>query len=104
MDLAKRKGFTLTDTPKDAQKQQHMQMKKEQLSNLQGAQFDRAFANTMAMDHRKVISLAQAWKQDCKDRDVCSLIDSLLPTLQQHLTMAEQLRGPPAQGRAPDSR
>jgi predicted outer membrane protein len=104
MDLAKRKNFTLSDTPKDPQKQQHMQMAKEQFSNLKGAQFDRAFTNRMAMEHHKVISLAQAWKQDCKDRDVCSLIDSQLPTLQQHQNMAEQLRGPAAQGRAPENR
>jgi putative membrane protein len=104
MDLAKRKSFTLSDTAKDPQKQQHKEMMKDQLSSLKGAQFDRAFANQMAMAHRKVISMAQAWKQDCKDRDVCSLIDSTLPTLQQHQAMAEQLRGPQAQGRAPESR
>ena len=97
-------SFTLSDTAKDPQKQQHKEMMKDQLSSLKGAQFDRAFANQMAMAHRKVISMAQAWKQDCKDRDVCSLIDSTLPTLQQHQAMVEQLRGPQAQGRAPESR
>jgi putative membrane protein len=102
MDLAKKKGFTLTDTMQDAQKQQHKQMEKDRFTNLKGAQFDREFANAMSMGHHKVISLVNSWTQSCKDQDVCKLETSLLPTLQQHQQMAEQLRGPMPQGRAPE--
>jgi len=103
-DLAKKKHFTLSDKPMDAERQQHKDMMKDQLSSLQGADFDRAFINQMITGHQKLTSLAQAWRQDCKDKDVCNLINAQLPTLQQHQRMAEQLRGPQAQGRAPESR
>jgi len=102
MDLAKKKGFTLTDTMQDAQKQQHKQMAKDRFTNLKGAQFDREFANAMWMGHRKVISLVNSWTQSCKDQDVCTLETSLLPKLQQHEQMAAQLRGPLPQGKAPE--
>jgi len=97
------KNFNLTAAaPMNPDKQKEKEVKKDRLASLKGTDFDREFANEMAMGHRKVISLAQAWKQDCKDKDVCNLIDSLLPTLQQHLQMAERLRAPAAQGRTPE--
>ena len=102
MDLAKKKNVSLTDASMNPDKQKEKEMKKDRLSSLQGTDFDREFGNEMAMGHRKVISLAQTWKQNCKDQDVCNLIDSMLPTLQQHLKTAEQLRGPVAQGRTPE--
>ena len=102
-DLAKKKSFTLSDMPKNPEMQQKKEMAKEQLSGLKGQQFDKAFAGRMAGEHHHVIAMVQAWKQDCKDQDVCSLIDTLMPKLQQHEQMAMQLRGPTAQGRAPDT-
>jgi putative membrane protein len=103
-DLAKRKGFTLSDTAKNPEKQQKMQQMKDRLSALSGTEFDRAFANSMAMDHKHVISMLQGWRPNCKDQDVCGLVDTLLPKLQQHQQMADQLKGPTAQGRTPESR
>jgi putative membrane protein len=102
MALAQKKSISLSDTPKNPEMQKKMEMDKDRLSSLKGAEFDRAFANKMSMEHKKVITLAQAWRQNCKDQDVCNLIDTLLPTLQQHAQMADQLKGPMAQGRAPD--
>jgi len=101
-DLAQKKGISLSDTPKNPQMQQHKEMDKQQFTNLKGQEFDRVFANRMSQEHRKVISLAQSWSQNCQDRDVCNLIDQLLPKLQQHAQTADQLRGPAAQGRAPE--
>lgn len=102
-DLAQKKSITLSDTPKNPQMQQKMEMGKEHFAGLKGQQFDNAFANRMSMEHRKMISLAQSWRQNCSDQDVCNLIDTLLPKLQQHEQMANSLRGPAAQGRAPES-
>lgn len=102
-DLAKKKSITLSDTPKDPQMQQKMEMGKEHFAGLKGDQFDRAFTNRMSMEHRKMISLAQSWRQNCNDQDVCNLIDTLLPKLQQHEQTANSLRGPAAQGRAPET-
>jgi predicted outer membrane protein len=100
--LAQKKGVTLNDTPKNPQMQQHMDQDKQRFSSLKGQEFDRMFANRMSMEHRKVISMAQNYKQNCSDQDVCQLIDTLLPKLQQHQQMADQLKGPSAQGRAPE--
>ena len=102
-DLAQKKSFPLSDTPKNPEMQQKMEMQKERFSNLKGQQFDNAFTNAMSMEHRRMIDLAQGWKQNCSDQDVCSLIDALLPKLQQHEQMANQLRAPAAQGRAPEN-
>jgi putative membrane protein len=102
-DLAQKKSITLSDTPKNPQMQQKMETGKERFAALKGAEFDRAFTNRMSMEHRRMISMAQSWRQDCKDQDVCNLIDALLPKLQQHEQMANSLRGPAAQGRAPES-
>jgi putative membrane protein len=100
-DLAKKKGFTLSDTPMKPEKQQRMQMEKDTLSSLKGAEFDKTFAGMMAQGHRHLIEMAKGWTSNCKDQDVCALIDTLMPKLQQHLQMAEKLRGPLPQGRAP---
>jgi predicted outer membrane protein len=83
------------------EKQQKMQMEKDTLANLKGAEFDKTFAAMMAQGHRRVIEMAKGWKANCKDQDVCALIDALMPKLQQHLQMAEKLRGPLPQGRTP---
>jgi putative membrane protein len=102
-DLAQKKSVTLSDAPRNPEMQQKMEMDKEHLSGLKGQQFDKAFAGRMAGEHRKVIDMAQAFRQGCSDQDVCSLIDTLMPKLQQHEQMALQLRGPTAQGRAPET-
>lgn len=101
--LAQKKNFTLSDTPKNPQMQQKMEAGKEHFAGLKGDQFDRAFTNRMSMEHRKMITMAQSWRQNCSDQDVCNLIDTLLPKLQQHEQMANSLRGPAAQGRAPEA-
>jgi putative membrane protein len=102
-DLAQKKSITLSDSPRNPQMQQQMQMSKDRFQGLKGEQFDRAFTNRMAMEHQRMISMAQSWRQNCSDQDVCSLIDTLLPQLQQHEQMANSLRTPAAQGRTPDT-
>jgi len=103
-ELAKKKGIALSDSPKDPEIRKHMETAKDELSKLKGPEFDRAFANRMSMGHKRVISMAQAWRQDCRDQDVCNLIDTLLPQLQKHAEMADQLKGPAAMGRTPENR
>ena len=101
--LAKKKNFTLSDTLQNPEMQKHMQLTKDRFTSLKGTDFDRAFTNRMSMEHKKVIAMAQHWRQNCGDQEVCSLIDALLPTMQQHSQMADQLKTP-AQGRAPGNR
>jgi len=99
--LAQKKNLPLSDSPKNPEMQKKMDEAKSRFSNMKGAEFDRAFANHMSMGHKRLISMAQAWRQDCKDQDVCSLIDALMPKLQQHAQTADQLKGPVPMGRAP---
>jgi putative membrane protein len=103
-DLAQKKGWTLNDTPKNEKMQQHQQAMQQRMSSLKGAQFDRAFTNMMVNGHQRLIHMAQGWSQNVKDQDVRSLLDQMMPKLQQHEQMAEQLKAPAAQGRAPDVR
>lgn len=103
-ELAKKKGIALSDSPKDPEIRKHMEAAKDELSRLKAPEFDRAFANRMSMGHKRVISMVQAWRQDCRDQDVCNLIDTLLPQLQKHAEMADQLKGPAAMGRTPENR
>ena len=102
MALAQKKGFKFADQPMKPEMQQKHQNEKDRLSSLKGAEFDRTFANMMYKGHDRVIQMAQMWKQNCKDQDVCALIDELMPALQKHRQMAEQLRGPMPQGRTPE--
>lgn len=101
-DLAQKKGWTLNDTPKNEKMQHHQQAMQDRLNGLKGPQFDRSFANMMANGHQRLIRMAQNWSQSVKDQDVRSLLDQMMPKLQQHEQMAEQLKAPAAQGRAPD--
>ncbi len=102
--LATKKNVTLSDTLKNPEMQKHMQLTKDRFSSLKGADFDRAFTNRMSMEHKKVLSMAQHWLQKCKDPDVCSLIDTLLPAMRQHAQLADDLKTPAVQGRVPEGR
>lgn len=62
-----------------------------QLSKLSGAEFDRAFMDQMVMDHQKVVAEFQRVSKGAKDSDVKSFASANLPTMQDHLQMAQQL-------------
>ena len=96
-DLAARRGIKLDDSMgkmkiKDAQ---------AKLSGKTGADFDKTFASAMVEGHQHVIDMVKSARASCKDAEVCSMLDQLIPTLQHHLKAAEDLRQPAAQGRRP---
>jgi putative membrane protein len=62
-----------------------------QLSKLSGAEFDRAFMDQMVTDHQKVVAEFQHVSKGAKDSDVKSFASTTLPTLQEHLRMAQDL-------------
>ncbi|HEY5678413.1 MAG TPA: DUF4142 domain-containing protein [Myxococcales bacterium] len=103
-DLAQKKGWTLSDTPRNERMQHHQQAMMDRLDHLQGSQFDRTFANRMVNGHQRLIRMARNWSQNANDPEVKGLLDQMMPKLQQHEQMAEQLRTPAAQGRSPDVR
>jgi putative membrane protein len=63
----------------------------DKLSSLNGAEFDRAYANAMRKDHRKDVAEFRKQSQKSQDSDVKNFASTTLPTLETHLRMAEAL-------------
>jgi putative membrane protein len=84
-ELAQSIGAPVPDQPKP-EAQQHY----EQLEKLTGAEFDAAFAEHMAMDHEKEIQKFEEQSQ-AGSGEVAEFAKATLPTLQQHLEIAESI-------------
>lgn len=69
----------------------HDQKKLEKLQSLHGAAFDKAYAREMRTDHRKDIHEFEHEAKHGKDTQLKEFADSTLPTLKEHLSMAEKL-------------
>jgi putative membrane protein len=63
----------------------------KRLSALSGAQFDQAFVEQMVNDHRKTVDAFRTEAQNGEVAPLKTLAASALPTLEEHLAMAEQL-------------
>lgn len=62
----------------------------DRLSKLSGEQFDRAYMQMMVRDHRKDVSDFRKQSTGAKDPDLKSFASQTLPTLEEHLKLAEQ--------------
>jgi putative membrane protein len=62
---------------------------KDKLSKLSGAQFDRAYMQEMVSDHQKDVNEFRKQSQSAKDPEVKAWAAKTLPTLQEHLQMAQ---------------
>jgi putative membrane protein len=85
-EIAESKGVQLPGAP-DKSHQKDM----DKLSKLSGAQFDREYAAHMLSDHRKDVSEFKKAADKSKDGDLKAFAGKTLPTLQEHLTMAQNL-------------
>lgn len=56
-----------------------------------GADFEKAFAESMVSDHKKAVSAFEKAANEAKDADVKAFAAKTLPTLKTHLSMAEEL-------------
>jgi putative membrane protein len=91
------------DKLKAAAEQEHIQLPTEpsskdqanitRLSSLQGAAFDKAYAEMMVKDHRTDIAEFKREAQHGSSSPIKSFAQATLPTLQEHLQMAEKLPG-----------
>jgi putative membrane protein len=63
----------------------------DRLSGLSGSAFDRAYMRAMVKDHKMDIAEFQRESNAGRDSDVKSFASSTLPTLQSHLSQAEQV-------------
>ncbi len=63
----------------------------DRLNGLSGASFDRAYMQAMVQDHKTDVAEFQKESSKAHDSDVKSFASTTLPTLQDHLQMAEQV-------------
>jgi putative membrane protein len=84
MDLASNKGITLSKTLST-----DMQKERDRFAKLSGAEFDRMYMQHMVKDHKKDVSEFEKESQKATDTGVRSFAEQTLPTLKEHLTLAE---------------
>jgi putative membrane protein len=85
--LAQQKGITVPDKL-DASHQAAV----DRLKHLSGPAFDKAFAKAMVHDHQKAVKCFQSESTTGQDNDVKDFAAKTLPTLQHHLTEAQNLQ------------
>ena len=74
-----------TELPRKAKKA------KEKLSKLSGAEFDREYAKYVMSDSKDDVKMFERQARDGKVPDLKEFAANLLPTIQEHQKMAEQL-------------
>ena len=62
----------------------------DRLAKLSGADFDREYMEYMVKDHKKDVAEFQKAAKNLKDAHIKRFASSKLPTLEEHLRMAEQ--------------
>jgi putative membrane protein len=86
LDLARaHKLAVVTDMKKDALAIYN------RMSKLDKSEFDRAYMKHMVEDHKKAIALFERMARNATDRDVKKFASDTLPTLREHLKMAEKI-------------
>jgi putative membrane protein len=93
MSVAQGKGITLPTTLDEKH-----QKEVTKFSSLTGAEFDREYTKMMVSDHRKDVSEFEKESTRGTDADLKSFATRTLPTLQEHLQLAESLPGAPRAG------
>ena len=88
MTLATSKGITLPTTLDDKHREHVTKM-----SAMSGADFDREYSKMMLSDHRKDVSEFEKESTRGTDADLKAFATKTLPTLKEHLKMAEALPG-----------
>jgi len=82
--LAQEKGVTMPSGPS------HMDNHEmSKLAKLTGADFDREYMDNMVKDHEKDVKEFRKQAEKAKDPDVKNFAAKTLPTLQEHLQMAQ---------------
>jgi putative membrane protein len=82
--LAQNKHITLPTEPDPHAKAMH-----DKLATLSGAAFDRAYMQAMLADHKKDVSEFRVEAKSGKDADVKGWAAKTLPTLEEHLRLAQ---------------
>jgi putative membrane protein len=88
MSLASSKGITLPTTIDEKHRKDITK-----LQAMSGAEFDRAYSKMMLSDHKKDVSEFEKQSTKGTDPDLKAFASKTLPTLQEHLQMANSLPG-----------
>jgi putative membrane protein len=88
---AQKKGARLRDPAAGRREGARGKVADKKLSSASGVQFDRLFLEQTSADHKKLISELQQEREDATDDDVETLIDKIVPILQQHHDLAQIL-------------
>jgi putative membrane protein len=90
--IATSKGITLSKAlPADKQQE------RDRFARLSGAEFDRMYMDHMVKDHKKDVSEFEKQAEKGTDPALRTFAQQTLPTLREHLTLAESLAGKKAQ-------
>jgi len=65
---------------------------RDRLAKLNGAEFDKAYANEMVKDHKKDVADFKRQAKSAKDPDLKSWAGKTLPTLEDHLKQAQDMQ------------
>lgn len=84
--LVSTKGATLP-----TQMSHHERSTMDDLQKASGADFDKTYAKTMVKDHKKDVKEFESMARDAKDPELKALAQKTLPTLQEHLRLAQQM-------------
>ncbi|HVO33894.1 MAG TPA: DUF4142 domain-containing protein [Elusimicrobiota bacterium] len=95
VSLAKKDDITLETPAQEGMIAKHEARSADkgmaELSSKTGADFDKAFAKTMVDDHKKDIAKLEKAQRDLHRADVRDLVAKLLPTLREHLSIAQRI-------------
>lgn len=83
MAIAKTKGIEI---PGPDEKEMKMM---EEISQMKGMDFDKAFIKAMSTCHKKDIALFEMAQKECKDPELKAFIDKTLPVLTAHAKKVE---------------
>jgi putative membrane protein len=87
MAIAEQKTIQLPqELPEDAQQ------KYDEMQELSGAEFDKAYMDEMVADHEKDIALFEQQAEAGKDPDLRAFAEETLPTLRAHLELAKEVQ------------
>ncbi len=85
-EVAQQENVTLPTSPSS-----HDQAEYNKLSKMQGDAFDKAYAKMMVSDHKKDIAEFEHEASSGNNAEVKGFASQTLPTLQEHLKLAEQM-------------
>ena len=84
-DIAQKKGINCPDKLD----QKHQQLM-DQLVQIEGADFDRAFSKDMVAGHEKAVEKFEAEAKNGQNAEIKAWAEKWLPTLREHLKMAQR--------------